>query len=150
RLGIGLYGVDANPMMQQKLKHVATLKTTVAQVRKIAKDDTVGYSRRGKVQKDSKIATVSIGYADGYFRDFGNGNAFMLVNGQPARTLGSVCMDMCMLDVSDIEQVAPGDKVVVFGKDLSITELASWANTIPYEILTSVSQRVKRVYIDEE
>src|SRR5690606_22981091 len=85
RLGIGLYGVDANPMMQQKLKHVATLKTTVAQVRKIAKDDTVGYSRRGKVQKDSKIATVSIGYADGYFRDFGNGNAFMLVNGQPAR-----------------------------------------------------------------
>ena len=144
-----MYGVDPNPEMQKKLQNVATLKTTVAQVRSVAAGETVGYSRRGKIEVDSKIATVSIGYADGYFRDFGNGNAYMLVNDIPARTLGSVCMDMCMLNVTDIPEVKAGDKVTVFGAHLPITELAQWANTIPYEIITSVSQRVKRIYINE-
>jgi alanine racemase len=149
RLGIGMYGVDANPKTQEQLRNVGTLKTTVAQVRSLSAGETVGYSRRGKITKDTTIATVSIGYADGYFRDFGNGNAYMLINGKPVRTLGSVCMDMCMLDVSDVGPVKAGDRVVVFGSDLPLTTLAQWANTIPYEIISSVSQRVKRVYINE-
>lgn len=149
RLGIGMYGVDSDPEMQQKLQNVASLKTTVAQVRTLPAGETVGYGRRGKIDRDSKIATVSIGYADGYFRDFGNGKAYMLVNGIKAPTMGSVCMDMCMLDVTDVAEIKAGDKVIVFGKDLPITTLAKWADTIPYEIITSVSQRVKRVYINE-
>lgn len=149
RLGIGMYGVDANPKTQALLRNVGTLKTTVAQVRNLTAGETVGYSRRGKITKDTTIATVSIGYADGYFRDFGNGNAHMLINGKVAPTLGSVCMDMCMLDVSDVGPVKAGDRVVVFGVDLPLTTLANWANTIPYEIISSVSQRVKRVYLNE-
>ncbi|OJV50749.1 MAG: hypothetical protein BGO31_00880 [Bacteroidetes bacterium 43-16] len=149
RMGIGMYGVDPNPEVQKRLQNVATLKTTIAQVRHIKAGETVGYSRRGQLSEDSKIATVSIGYADGYFRDFGNGVGHMLVNGKPAPTLGSVCMDMCMLNVTDIPDVAAGGKVTVFGAALPITTLAGWAHTIPYEIITSVSQRVKRVYTNE-
>lgn len=149
RMGIGMYGVDPNPEVQKRLQNVATLKTTIAQVRDIKAGETVGYSRRGKLTEDSRIATVSIGYADGYFRDFGNGAGYMLVNGKPAATLGSVCMDMCMLNVTDIPEVKAGDRVTVFGADLPVTLLAEWAGTIPYEIITSVSQRVKRVYTNE-
>ncbi len=149
RMGIGMYGVDPDPEVQKRLQNVATLKTTIAQVREIKAGETVGYSRRGKLTEDSKIATVSIGYADGYFRDFGNGVGYMLVKGKPAATLGSVCMDMCMLNVTDIPGVKAGDRVTVFGADLPVTTLAKWADTIPYEIITSVSQRVKRVYTNE-
>ncbi|RYD97062.1 MAG: bifunctional UDP-N-acetylmuramoyl-tripeptide:D-alanyl-D-alanine ligase/alanine racemase [Sphingobacteriales bacterium] len=149
RMGIGMYGIDPNPAVQKRLQNVATLKTTIAQVREIKAGETVGYSRRGKLTEDSKIATVSIGYADGYFRDFGNGAGYMLVKGKPAATLGAVCMDMCMLNVTDIPEVKGGDRVTVFGADLPVTTLAEWADTIPYEIITSVSQRVKRVYTNE-
>lgn len=149
RMGIGMYGVDPNPEVQKRLQNVATLKTTIAQVREIKAGETVGYSRRGMLMEDSRIATVSIGYADGYFRDFGNGVGHMLVNGKPAATLGSVCMDMCMLNVTNIPEVKAGDRVTVFGADLPVTTLAEWAGTIPYEIITSVSQRVKRIYTNE-
>ncbi|MFA6059563.1 MAG: bifunctional UDP-N-acetylmuramoyl-tripeptide:D-alanyl-D-alanine ligase/alanine racemase [Taibaiella sp.] len=149
RLGIGMYGFDGSDKIQNQLQHIGTLKTTIAQIKELPAGDTVGYSRKGKLDRPSRIATVSIGYADGYFRDFGNGNAHMLVHGQPAKVLGSVCMDMCMLDVTDIEHAKVGDEVIVFGKELPVSQLAEWAKTIPYEILTSISQRVNRIYVNE-
>ena len=149
RLGIGLYGIDTAQKIQKKLQAASTLKTTIAQIKSIPANETVGYSRNGKLGRESKIATVSIGYADGYFRDFGNGNAFMLINGQKASVVGSVCMDMCMLDITDLKNVSVGDEVIVYGPELPITELAKQAKTIPYEIMTSVSQRVNRIYVNE-
>ncbi len=149
RLGIGMYGFDGSDKVQNQLRHIGTLKTTIAQIKELPAGETVGYSRRGKLERDSKIATVSIGYADGYFRDFGNGQAHMLLHGKPATVLGAVCMDMCMLDITDIEQAKVGDEVTVFGDDLTVTQLAAWAKTIPYEIMTSISQRVNRIYVNE-
>jgi alanine racemase len=149
RLGIGLYGIDMTNTIQNELKPIGVLKTHITQIKKIPQNETVGYSRRGVLKRDSIIATVNIGYADGYFRDFGNGNAYMLVNGQKAPVVGVVCMDMCMLDVTDIPNVTEGDEVIVFGKELPIQQLAEWAHTIPYEILTGISQRVKRIYLND-
>jgi alanine racemase len=146
RLGIGLYGVDSN---MDGLEEVSSLKTTIAQLKHLNKGDTVGYGRRGQVERDSVIATVRIGYADGYPRSLSGGNGKMLVHGQWAPVMGSVCMDMTMIDVTDIPQVKEGDSVIVFGKGLSVATVAQWAGTIPYEILTGVSQRVKRVYFEE-
>jgi alanine racemase len=148
RLGIGLYGIDSNAAMQAQLKNVTTLKTTIAQVRKVKAGDTVGYSRAGVVTEDSLIATVRIGYADGYPRLLGNGNGKMLVNGILVPVTGNICMDMTMLNVTGLT-VAEGDEVIVFGEDLPVANLAKWANTISYEILTGISQRVKRVYFEE-
>jgi len=149
RLGIGMYGFDGSNKIQSQLQHIGTLKTTIAQIKELPKGDTVGYSRKGILTQESRIATVSIGYADGYFRDFGNGVGHMLVDGRPAKIIGSVCMDMCMLDISGIEQAKVGDEVIVFGNDLPVSVLADWAKTIPYEIMTSISQRVNRVYLNE-
>lgn len=149
RLGIGLYGVDPNKVTSDLLQNVGTLKTTIAQIRTLKAGETVGYSRRGELHQDSTVATVSIGYADGYFRDFGNGKGGMMIHGQFAPTLGSICMDMCMLDITGIPDVKVGDPVTVFGPELPVTELAAWAQTISYEIMTSVSQRVKRIYTNE-
>ncbi len=149
RLGIGLYGSDSNPAMQQQLKNVTTLKTTVAQVKKVKAGQTVGYSRKGVMQQDSLIATVRIGYADGYPRILSNGAGAMLVNGVPARVTGNVCMDMTMLDVTHIPNVKEGDTVIVFGEGLPVSQVAKHAQTIAYEILTGISQRVQRVYYEE-
>ncbi|WP_118951764.1 bifunctional UDP-N-acetylmuramoyl-tripeptide:D-alanyl-D-alanine ligase/alanine racemase [Taibaiella helva] len=149
RLGVGMYGYDASGKIQAQLRHIGTLKTTIAQIKDLPAGETVGYSRKGKLKKNSRIATVSIGYADGYFRDFGNGQAYMLLHGKQAPVLGSVCMDMCMLDITGIEQAKVGDEVTVFGDELPISLLASWAKTIPYEIMTSISQRVNRIYVNE-
>lgn len=148
RLGIGLYGVDGNPVVQNMLQNVTTLKTTIAQIRKIKTGESVGYNRAGVVDKDSVIATVRIGYADGYPRILGNGNGKMLVNGKPMAVIGNVCMDMTMLNITGID-AGEGDDVTVFGKDLPVTNVAGWANTIGYEILAGISQRVKRVYYEE-
>jgi alanine racemase len=148
RLGIGLYGVDASPIMQHKLQHVTTLKTTISQIRHVKAGESIGYSRKGVVQQDSVIATVRIGYADGYSRILGNGRGKMLVAGNPAPVIGNVCMDMTMLDITGID-AEEGDDVVVFGEEPSVTDVAAWADTISYEILTNISQRVKRVYFEE-
>jgi alanine racemase len=149
RLGIGLYGIDAAvPASDNALQPVATLKTSVSQVKKVLAGETIGYSRNGSLLKDGKIATVRIGYADGYLRAFGNGVGKMLVNGCPAPTVGNISMDMTMLDVTGIE-VNEGDEVIVFNDQLRIEEMAAEIGTIPYEILTNVSQRVKRVYFYE-
>ncbi len=144
RLGIGLYGVDSS----MKLQNVTTLKTTISQVKPVKKGETVGYSRKGIVDKDSVIAVVRIGYADGYPRLLGNGAGKMLLNDQLVPVIGNVCMDMTMLDITGIE-AAEGDEVIVFGEKLPVSKVATWAQTIPYEILTNISQRVKRVYYEE-
>ena len=149
RLGIGLYGIDSNKKMQQRLKNVTTLTTTVSQIKRVKAGDSVGYGRNSRLQQDSIIATVRIGYADGYPRNLGNGIGKMLLNGRLALTVGNVCMDMTMLDVTEIDKVKEGDKVIVFGEDLPLSLLASWSQTIPYEIMTGISQRVKRVYFEE-
>lgn len=149
RLGIGLYGIDTSHKVAAQLNNIGTLKTTIAQIRELPIGETVSYGRTEKLTRPSKIATVSIGYADGYFRDFGNGKAYMLLHGKKAPVVGTVCMDMCMLDVTDIENAQVGDEVIVFGNDLPVTQLAEWASTIPYEIMTSISQRVNRKYINE-
>lgn len=148
RLGIGLYGVDPSEKIQKHLQQIGTLKTVISQLREIKNYETVGYSRKGKVIVDSKIATVAIGYADGLNRRLGNGKGFMLVNGKHAQIVGSICMDMTMLDVTNID-CKEGDEVIVFGKEIDINDVADKVGTIPYEILTSVSQRVKRVYYYE-
>uniref|UniRef100_UPI0026186791 alanine racemase n=1 Tax=Chitinophaga sp. TaxID=1869181 RepID=UPI0026186791 len=149
RLGIGMYGVDSAEGFQDKLRHVSTLKTTVAQVKRIPTGDTVGYGATWKAKAPSLIATVRIGYADGYMRSLGNGNGKMLIRGKLAPVAGVIAMDMLMLDVTHIPDVAEGDEVIVFGEGLPVEDLAKWAGTIPYEILTGISQRVKRVYFQE-
>jgi alanine racemase len=148
RLGIGLYGVDYNQQMHQKLRNVSTLKTTVSQVKKVRAGDSVGYNRKGITNRDSRIATVRIGYADGYPRILSNGTGYMWVKGIRVPVIGNVCMDMTMLDITEAD-VKEGDEVIVFGEALPVTELAAAAQTIAYEILTGISQRVKRVYYEE-
>lgn len=149
RLGIGLYGVDAAiSITDNGLQPITTLKTSVSQVKKIPAGDTIGYGRKGVMANDGKIATVRIGYADGYLRAFGNGVGKMLVNGVYAPTVGNVSMDMCMIDVTGLA-VEEGDEVIVFNDQYRIEELATQIGTIPYEILTNISQRVKRVYFYE-
>jgi alanine racemase len=148
RLGIGLYGVDSDPEVQKQLHNVTTLTTTISQIKKIKKGESVGYSRRAIVDQDTVIATVRVGYADGYPRKLSNGNGKMLVNGKLAAVIGNVCMDMTMLDITNIN-AKEGDEVIIFGDRLPVYELASWADTIPYEMLTGISQRVKRVYFEE-
>ena len=146
RLGLGLYGV--NPFTNRMLHNVSTLKTTILQVREVPQEDSVGYSRKGRLNRDSRIAAIPIGYADGLNRRLGNGHAYCLVNGQKAPYVGNICMDVCMIDVTDID-CREGDKVIIFGDELPVTVLADALDTIPYEILTSVSNRVKRIYYQD-
>lgn len=149
RLGIGMYGIDSASTFQDKLRNVSTLKTTVAQLKRIPVGDTVGYGGKWKAKVPSVIATVRIGYADGYDRKLGNGNGKMMIRTKLAPVIGVVAMDMLMLDVTHIADVQEGDEVMVFGEELRVQQLAQWADTIPYEILTGISQRVKRVYFQE-
>jgi alanine racemase len=149
RLGIGLYGVDSAASGKLDLQPVATLKSTIAQLRNLKKGETVGYNRKGKIESDSLIATINIGYADGFSRRLGNGAGKVYVKGKLAPVIGTVCMDMIMADVSGIENINEGDEVIIFGKELPIQDMAAWAGTIPYEIMTGISQRVKRVYFEE-
>jgi Alr-MurF fusion protein len=149
RLGIGLYGIDSTDLLHDKLRNVSTLKTLITQLQHLKAGDTVGYSRKGVLQRDSVIATVGIGYADGLRRNLSNGVGKMLVRGRMVPIVGNVCMDMTMLDVTDVPRVEEGDEVIVFGDELSPLKLAEWSETIPYEILSTISQRVKRVYYQE-
>lgn len=146
RLGIGLYGV--NPLNNGIMNNVSTLKTTILQLRHLKQGETVGYSRRGQIERDSLIATIPIGYADGLNRKLGNGHCYCIVNGQKARYVGNICMDVAMIDVTGIP-CEEGDTVEIFGDHLPVTVLSDAIGTIPYEVLTSVSPRVKRVYFSE-
>lgn len=145
RLGIGLYGVDPTNEKRPELQPVATLKTMISQIRKVPAGESIGYGRKGKAESDIMVATIAIGYADGFSRAFSRGVGIVLVNGKRAPVIGNVCMDMTMIDVTGIE-VNEGDEVIIFGKDLPIAEIAERIKTIPYEILTSTSERVKRVF----
>ncbi len=148
RLGIGLYGISFNPEEQKLLQNVGILKSIISQIKQIPKNDTIGYGRKAFASKEMKIAIVPIGYADGLNRKLGNGTGKMMINGHYAPIIGSVCMDMCMLDITDIE-AKEGDEVIIFNDHVSINTMAENLDTIPYEILTSVSRRVKRVYYYE-
>ncbi|MDL5045830.1 alanine racemase [Oscillatoria amoena NRMC-F 0135] len=147
RLGIGLYG--ASPITGfNKLRPVATLKTVISQIKRIPKGETVGYGRKGVAENDMVLATIAIGYADGFSRAFSRGKGHVLVKGKRAPVVGNVCMDMTMVDVTGID-AHEGDEVILFGEGLPVDEVASWIGTIPYEILTNTSERVKRVFVAE-
>ncbi len=149
RLGIGLYGFSTTA--GEALEPVSTLRTRIVQIRTLHKGDTVGYGRNGKIEKESRIATIPVGYADGLNRHLGNGAWEMIVGGKRAKTIGNICMDSCMIDITDIEGVEEGDIVDIFSAEKGNTaaDMASVLGTIPYEILTSVAKRVKRIYINE-
>jgi len=151
RLGVGLYGVEAGAEDGSgNLLPVSTLKTTVSQVKELPAGTTVGYGRRGAATAHPRrLATLAIGYADGYDRRFSNGAGLVVLHGRRAPVVGSVCMDMVMVDVTDIPEARPGDVALLFGESLDINELAQRIGTIPYELLTNVSERVKRVFVSE-
>lgn len=146
RLGISMYGISASGL--KGLRNVYTMKSVILQIKNIEVGETIGYGRKGKLDHNATIATIRIGYADGLSRQFGNGVGGVLVNGQFAPIVGNICMDLTMIDVTGLE-VKEGDEVIIYGDNLSVVELAKKINTIPYEILTSVSSRVKRVYFRE-
>lgn len=146
RLGIGLYGVEMAPGLS--LLPVATLRSSIAQLRELPAGETISYNRRTTLSRTSVIATVRVGYADGYPRSLGNGAGQVLVKGQLVPIVGTICMDMFMIDVTEIKDVSVGAEVILFGDALSVEQVAGWAGTIPYEILTGISSRVKRIYFE--
>ncbi|MDR2362687.1 MAG: bifunctional UDP-N-acetylmuramoyl-tripeptide:D-alanyl-D-alanine ligase/alanine racemase [Prevotellaceae bacterium] len=148
RLGIGLYGVGVNDEEQQHLQPVSTLKTVISQIKQIPAGDTVGYGRRHVASHEMRVGTIAIGYADGLLRRFGNGRGTVFINGQLAPVIGNICMDMCMIDLTGVD-ARENDEVIIFGHRPTITDVARTLDTIPYEILTGISRRVKRVYVTE-
>jgi alanine racemase len=144
-----LYGIDNSDSGKVDLQTVATLKATISQIKKIKAGDSVSYGRKSMASQDAIIATVRIGYADGFSRRLGHGKGSMWIHGKLAPVIGTVCMDMTIIDVTNIPGVKEGDEVIVFGKELPVQKLAEWAETIPYEIMTGISQRVNRVYYEE-
>jgi alanine racemase len=146
RLGLGLYGI--NPRNNAIINNVSTLRTTILQMREVKAGDTVGYSRRGTIEHNSVIAAIPIGYADGLNRKLGNRNGYCLVNNQPAQYVGNICMDVAMIDVTGID-CHEGDSVEIFGDNLPVTKLSNVLQTIPYEVLTGISNRVNRVYFQD-
>lgn len=146
RLGIGLYGIDSSQVIQDKLTVIGRLKTTVSQVKSVEAGETIGYGRKGDLGRPVKIAVIAIGYADGFDRRFSNGVGEVSIKGLKAKVVGNVCMDMCMVDVTHIPDVSEGDEVEVYGEQISIIEAAEKIGTIPYELLTKISRRVRRVY----
>ena len=146
RLGLGLYGI--NPRTNERINTISTLKTTILQLRNVPSGDTVGYSRKGTIQHDSVIAAIPIGYADGLNRHLGNRHGYCLVGGQKAAYVGNICMDVAMIDVTGID-CKEGDSVEIFGEHLPVTVLSDILDTIPYEILTNISNRVKRIYFQD-
>jgi alanine racemase len=147
RLGIGLSGIS--PIGEDTtLRPISTLKTIILQIHDVPAEETVGYSRKGTLTRKSRIAALPIGYADGLNRKLGNGRGYCIINGKRAPYIGNICMDVCMVDVTDIE-CNEGDRVEIFGNNLPVNTIAEWLDTIPYEVLTSVSNRIKRVYYSD-
>lgn len=149
RLGIGLYGYDSNGDVGRLLRSVHSFKASISQIKTVFANETIGYGRKGIVTKTSKIATISVGYADGFRRMLGNGNYSVLINQTKVPTIGNVCMDMAMIDITDLKNVREGDEVIIFGEDLPVTEMAKTLQTIPYEVFTGISPRVKRIYYQD-
>ena len=148
RLGIGIYGISNDDKEQKYLENVGTLKSVISQIRTIEKNESVGYGRKFVALKTMKIATIPIGYADGISRLWGNEAGYVMINNQKATIVGNICMDMLMVDCTEII-CKEGDKVIIFGQNPSVKEIAEKTHTIPYEILTSISQRVKRIFYRE-
>ena len=148
RLGIGVYGIAPCEEDKGKLKNVVSLKTTIVQIKEYEVGETIGYSRKGAIKRKSQIGVVPIGYADGLKRQLGNGNACFYVNGKAAPIIGNICMDMCMIDLTGIN-CKENDTAILFDENYPVERIAEACNTIPYEILTSISQRVKRIYFQE-
>ncbi len=148
RLGIGLYGISNDEEEQKYLENVSALKSVISQIRTIGQGESVGYGRRFRANDTTKIATIPIGYADGIRRSWGNGVGYVVINNKQAKIVGSICMDMLMVDITNID-CKEGNAVIVFGEDPSVNHIAKQLNTIPYEILTNISQRVKRVFFRE-
>ena len=149
RLGIGAYGVDSGGMIQKELQNVLTLSARISQIKDIEAAHSVGYSRKGRVERASRIATLSIGYADGLPRRCGNGQFSVLIKGKKAPTIGNICMDMCMVDLTNIPNAEEGDQAVIFGEEWSVQHLADAMDTIPYEVFAQIAPRVRRIYIQE-
>jgi len=147
RLGISLYGLSYNKKEVKNIENVLTLKTYISQLKIVNENESVGYGRKGKVQVKSTIATLAIGYADGYPRSLGMGKGLFEINGELCPTIGAICMDMTMVDISQLKQVKTGDMALAFGGKIQLSILANKAKTIPYEIMTNISSRVKRVYV---
>ena len=148
RLGIQLYGCSEIPEMTMKLHNVVTLKTVITQIKQIPAGETIGYNRTWKLQRDTQVAIIPIGYADGYPRELCNGRGKVLVQGQKVPVIGKICMDMCMLDITGL-RVHEGDEVIVYGEGNTVSEMAAAAGLISYELMTRISQRVPRVYVQE-
>jgi alanine racemase len=148
RLGIGLYGISNDDDEQKSLQNVGTLKSIISQIRTIDEGESVGYGRRFMATKTTKVATIPIGYADGISRHWGNGSGYVVIKNKKAPILGSVCMDMLMVDITEID-CKEGSEVIIFGENPTVNFMAKQLGTIPYEIMTSISQRVKRVFYRE-
>jgi alanine racemase len=148
RLGIGIYGISSDEDEQKYLENVGTLKSVISQIRTIQKGESVGYGRRFVAERETKIATIPIGYADGISRNWGNGLGYVIINNKKAKIVGSICMDMLMVDVTEID-CKEGNSAIIFGENPTVSFIAEQLHTIPYEILTSISQRVKRVFYRE-
>ena len=148
RLGIGLYGISNDAEEQKELETVGTLKSVISQIRTVDAEESIGYGRRFIATETTKIATIPIGYADGISRAWGHNVGYVVINGKQAKIVGSVCMDMLMVNITDIE-CKEGNMVIIFGENPTVNFMAKQLNTIPYEILTSISQRVKRVFFRE-
>ncbi|MEM1319071.1 MAG: bifunctional UDP-N-acetylmuramoyl-tripeptide:D-alanyl-D-alanine ligase/alanine racemase [Bacteroidota bacterium] len=149
RLGIGLYGIGGSNKLKMPLQYVHRLKASISQIKEVAAAESIGYNRRGRADRPLRIATVSIGYADGLLRTAGNGRYSLLVAGKQAPIVGDVCMDMCMIDITEVPEARAGDEVIVFGEEQPVEALARCLNSIPYEVFTGISGRVKRIYFQE-
>ena len=148
RLGIQLYGCSEIPEMIPSLHNVVTLKTVITQIKQIPAGESIGYNRSWRLQRDTQVAIIPIGYADGYPRELSNGRGTVLVHGQKVPIIGKICMDMCMLDITGL-RVHEGDEVIVYGEGNTVSEMADAAGLISYELMTRISQRVPRVYVQE-
>lgn len=148
RIGIGLYGIDPANSALLDLQEVGSLKSTIAQIKTLQRGDTVGYNRLGVADGPMKTGTLRLGYADGYPRALGNGVGKVWYRGRLVSTIGSICMDMTMINLTEIPEAKEGDEVIIFGPELSVNTLAGWAATNAYDLLAGLSQRVKRVYFE--
>ena len=148
RIGIGMMGISCVPQIEKQLQNVATFKTVISQISKVEKGDSIGYSRKYIAEKDTRIATIPIGYADGISRLIGNKKGFVIIKGQKVPIVGNVCMDMLMADLGEIP-AKEGDEVIIFNSCKTLEEFAEYCQTIPYEVLTSISRRVKRIYVKD-
>jgi alanine racemase len=149
RLGIGLYGVEASGKHQDQLQPISRLKTIISQIKILKNGDTIGYGRKGKAYDQMRLGIIAIGYADGLSRAFSNRVGKVKVRDKIVPIVGNICMDMAMIDLSEVPEAEVGDEVIIFDEQLTIQQLAEAIGTIPYEILTNVSQRVKRVFYSE-